>query len=172
MTERKGLITVGGIDMTVVGEDLKPGDRAPSFTAQAQDWSLVDVLESTKGKGRVIAALPSLSTSVCDRETRKFNEEAVRLSGDIAVIAISMDSPFTQKNWCAAAGIERVMVVSDHLEAEFGRKYGCLVKEGRLLRRAVFVIDREGIIHYAAYMPALGTEPDYNAVLEAARNAL
>lgn len=172
MLERKGLIVVGGIEMTVVGEDITPGDRAPGFSAQAQDWSKVDVLEATAGKVRIITALPSLSTSVCDRETRKFNEEASNLDEDIVLIAISADLPFTQKNWCAAAGIERAWVVSDHLDMEFGQKYGCMVKEGRLLRRAVFVIDRAGIVRYAAYMPALGVEPDYAAVIEAARNAL
>lgn len=172
MRERKGLITVGGNEMTVVGEDLKPGDKAPPFSAQAQDWSRINVLKATRGKVRIILALPSLSTSVCDRETRKFNQEASGLDADVAVIAVSADLPFTQKNWCAAAGVERVMVVSDALKMAFGKKYGCLIKEARMLRRAVFVIDRSGVVRYSAYMPALGIEPDYAAVLEAARNAL
>jgi len=172
MKERKGLISVSGITMTVVGDDLKPGDRAPKFTAQTQDWAHKDVLMATKGKVRIIAALPSLSTRVCDLEIRKFNKEAASLDQDIVVVAISTDLPFTQKEWCAAAGIDQIMVVSDHLHTDFGRKYGCLIKEARILRRAVFVIDRQGIIQYAAYMPALGIEPDYAAVLDAAISAL
>ncbi len=172
MKERKGLISVGGNEMTVVGDDLKPGDKAPSFSAQAQDWSRINVLKATKGKVRIILALPSLSTSICDRETRKFNQEAANLDPDIALVAVSTDLPFTQKNWCAAAGVERIQVVSDHLKIEFGKKYGCLIKEARMLRRAVFVVDRLGVIRYAAYMAALGIEPDYSAVLEAARSAL
>lgn len=172
MTERKGLITVGGKEMTVVGDDLQIGDVAPSFIAQGQDWSLVDVLAETRGKVRIIAALPSLSTSVCDRETHRFNQEAASLDEDIAIIMISADLPFTQKNWCGAAGVDQVLVVSDHLNVEFGEKYGCLVKEGRILRRSVFVVDRAGIIRYVAYMPALGVEPEYSEVLDAARKAL
>ncbi len=172
MIERSGLITVSGKEMTVVGENLRPGDLAPTFTAQAQDFSEVDVLAATKGKIRILAALPSLSTSVCDRETRRFNEEASNLSKDIAIVAISTDLPYTQKNWCGAAGVDQVMVVSDHMKAEFGSKYGCLLKEMRVLRRSVFVVDRSGIVRYAAYMPALGIEPDYAGVLEAARKAL
>lgn len=172
MTERTGLITVGGKEMTVIGDDLLVGEVAPTFTAQAQDWSLIDVLTETSHKVKIIAALPSLSTSVCDRETRRFNEEASSLGDDIAIIMISTDLPFTQKNWCGAAGIDRVMVVSDHLTAEFGQKYGCLVKEARILRRSVFVVDRANVVRYVAYMPALGIEPEYAEVLDAAKNAL
>lgn len=172
MVERIGLITIGGKEMTVVGDDIRVGDTAPRFTAQAQDWSLVDVIEASRGKVRIVAALPSLSTSVCDRETRRFNQEAANLDKDIAVIAISMDLPFTQKNWCGAAGIDQVMVVSDHLSGEFGEKYGCLVKEARILRRSVFVLDRTDIVRYARYMPELGVEPNYSEVLDAAKNAL
>jgi len=172
MIERSGLITVSGKEMTVVGENLRPGDLAPTFTAQSQDFSDIDVLSATKGKVRILTALPSLSTSVCDRETRRFNEEAASLAKDIAIIAISTDLPYTQKNWCSAAGVDQVTVVSDHMHADFGSKYGCLIKEMRILRRSVFVVDRSGIVRYAAYMPALGIEPDYAAVLEAARKAL
>ena len=105
-------------------------------------------------------------------ETRRFNEEAGALGDDVVVLTISMDLPFAQKRWCGAAGIVQVMVLSDHKTAEFGEKYGCLIKERRTLRRAVFVIDREDRVTYVAYMPVLSMEPNYEEALEAARAAL
>lgn len=171
-TERLGLIQLAGKDATVVGEDLRVGDRAPEFVAQANDWSEIPVLESTRGQVRVIAAVPSLSTPVCDRETRTFNERAAGLAADIRIVVVSTDLPPTQKNWCGAAGVERVMTVSDHMTAEFGVKYGVLIKERRYHRRAVFVVGSDDTVRYVAYMPALGVEPSYDEVLGAAREAL
>ncbi|HLD94393.1 MAG TPA: thiol peroxidase [Anaerolineales bacterium] len=170
--ERTGLLQIAGTDVTIIGPDIMVGQEAPEFTAQDQDWTFVDVLEATKGKVRVITALPSLTTSVCDAETRRFNQEAGSLDDNIAIVAISTDLPYTIKNWCAAAGVDKVMVVSDHFDANFGEKYGTLVKERRILRRAVFVVDKEGKVVYSAYMPVLGEQPDYGEVLAAARNAL
>ena len=170
-TERSGLMKIGGVDVTIVGDDLEVGDTAPDFLAQANDWSLTRGLGDTPGKVRILAALPSLETSVCDEETRRFNTEAAGLSPDIVVEAVSTDLPYTQKKWCAAAGIDRVITLSDHLNAEFGLKYAVLVKERRTFRRAVFVVDRNDKIVYAAYMPELGDRPDYDAVLNAARQA-
>ncbi len=172
MLERKGLIQFHGKDATVVGEDLKTGQQAPSFKAHFQDWSYLDLLKLTRGKVRIIAAVPSLDTDVCDRETRRFNEEAAGLSKDISIIVISTDLPYAQKRWCGAAGINQVLVVSDHLKTNFGKKYACLMKEQRILRRAMFVVDRKYKLTYVAYMKALGDEPDYKAVLEAAHKAL
>jgi thiol peroxidase len=116
--------------------------------------------------------VPSLDTNTCNIETRRFNEEAAALSDDVVIIAISADLPPAQKRWCGAAGVERVRVVSDHMAMEFGERYGTLMKERRWLRRAVFVVDRADRVVYAAYMPKLGDEPDYAAVLAAARQAL
>ncbi len=170
--ERKGLIRFGDMDVTVVGPDLKPGDKAPEFTATTQDWQHIRVLEHTKGKVRILAAVPSLDTPVCDRETRRFNQEAAALGDDIVIVVISADLPFAQKRWCGAAGVDQVLVVSDHMDMDFGEKYGTLMKEVRLMRRAVFVVDRDGNIVYADYMPALGDEPNYEEVLAAAKAAL
>ncbi len=142
-TERFGLIKVGGKDATVIGDDVKVGQTAPEFTAHALDWSLVRGLADTKGKVRIIASVPSLDTDVCDRETRRFNTEAAALGKDIVIQTISTDLPYAQKRWCGAAGVEQVMVLSDHQNAEFGEKYGVLIKERRILRRAVFVIGRD-----------------------------
>ncbi len=170
--ERKGATQFRGVDQTVVGPDLKAGDKAPDFEAVATDWSAVRVLQATRGKVRVLAALPSLETSVCDRETRRFNEEASRLSDDVRIFAISTDLPYTQERWCGAAGIDRVKTVSDHMATEFGIRYGCLIKEKRVLRRAVFVVGRDDQLVYADYMKAMGDEPVYAQVLEAVRKAL
>lgn len=172
MLERKGLIRFGDMEVTVVGPDLKPGDEAPEFTATTQDWRHIRVLEATQGKVRILAAVPSLDTSVCDRETRTFNQKAADLGDDIVIVVISADLPFAQKRWCGAAGVDKVMVVSDHMDMDFGEKYGTLMKEVRLLRRAVFVVDRNNRIVYADYMPRLGDEPNYEEVLDAARKAL
>ncbi len=171
-TERFGIVKFRGQAVTVLGPDLKPGDVAPEFSVQTLDWSLFNGLANTPGKVRIIAAIPSLETDVCDRETRRFNQEAAALSKDIAILVISTDLPYTQKRWCGAAGVDQVTILSDHMDADFGAKYGCLIKEVRVLRRATFVVDRAGKITYAAYMPALGEEPDYAEVLAAARAAL
>ncbi len=170
--ERNGIITFAGKDVTVIGKDIQVGEIAPEFEVQQQDWSTISALEATKGKVRIIAAVPSLETSVCDRETKRFNEEAASLSKDIAILVISTDLPYTQKRWCGAAGVDQVMVLSDHMDVDFGKKYGVLIKELRILRRAIFVVDRNNHVTYADYMPTIGAEPDYDAVIEAAKQAL
>jgi thioredoxin-dependent peroxiredoxin len=169
MIERQGLIKFNGKDVSVKGKDLHVGDRAPEFIATDQDWDDVDILKQTTGKIRIIASVLSLETDVCDRETRKFNLDASQLSKDIIVIVVSADLPFTQKHWCGAAGIDQILVVSDHKKVDFGEKYACLLPEPRVLRRAVFVVDRDGLIRYVQYLPELGMEPDYKAVLSVAK---
>lgn len=170
--ERQGLLRFRDQDVTIVGDDIRIGEQAPDFTVMTKDWSWIKALESYEGKVRIVGSLPSLSTDVCDRETKHFNQAASSISSDIAILMVSMDLPFTLNHWCAAANIERVVTLSDHFKAEFGVKYGVLVKELRIFRRAIFVIDRNGIAVYSEYLPALGNEPDYGKVLEAAKNAL
>lgn len=170
--ERNDFYKLGDKFVTIVGNDIEVGQAAPEVSLQANDWSMVDMLGSTAGKVRILAAIPSISTGVCDTETRRFNEAAAELSDDIVIITVSTDLPFTQKSWCAAAGVEQVLLLSDHQQAEFAEKYGTLIKERRINRRAVFVVDREGKVVYADYMPQLGDQPDYDAVLAAAKGAL
>jgi thiol peroxidase len=176
--ERLGLMELSGKPATIVGADVAVGQPAPDFTAQVgvwpgkELWEEVRPLAETAGQVRILAAVPSLDTNTCNLETRRFNEEAAGLAGDIVIITVSTDLPVAQKRWCGAAGVERVRVVSDHMAVEFGVRYGALMKERRWLRRAVFVVDRAGVVRYAAYMPKLGVEPDYPAVLAAAREAL
>jgi thioredoxin-dependent peroxiredoxin len=170
--EREGLIQFGGKDATVVGPDIDVGDKALDFSVQKLDWSPFQGLAGTEGRVRIIVAVPSLETAVCDRETRRFNQEAASLSSEIIILVISTDLPYTQKRWCGAAGIDQVEVLSDHVDVDFGTKYGCLLRDQRILRRAVFVIDRQDTIAYVDYMPALGDEPDYEEVLRVAKSAL
>lgn len=171
-TERTDFFKLGDTFATVVGDDVRVGDPAPEFIATGQDWKRVNPIVESKGKVVILSAVPALDTEVCDRETRRFNEEASRLSDDIVIYTISTDPPPTQKRWCGAAGIDRVRVVSDVLKTEMGEKYGLLVRERRNLRRAVFVVDRTGRVTYTAYMQHNGLEPDYDEVIEAAKAAL
>ena len=171
-TERSDFFKLGDKFATVIGDDVKVGDPAPEFTAVAQDWKPVHPIADSKGKVIILSSVPALDTNVCDRETRRFNEEAAKLSDDIIIYTISTDPPPTQKRWCGAAGIDKVKVVSDVVETDMGQKYGLLVKERRTLRRAVFVVDRSGKISYASYMQHNGLEPNYDEVIEAARAAL
>ncbi|MGB8214674.1 MAG: thiol peroxidase [Anaerolineales bacterium] len=170
--ERFGIVKFRGQEVTVLGADLKPGEIALEFTVQTLERSPFHGLADTQGKVRLIASVPSLDTDVCDRETRRFNLEAAALSKDIAILVISNDLPYAQKRWCGAAGVDQVTILSDHMAADFGLKYGVLIKEARILRRAVFVVDRAGKLTYVAYMPVLGVEPNYAEVLDAAKSAL
>lgn len=170
--ERLGLIKFAGNDVTVIGPDIQVGQKAPEFTVVTQSWSPFNGLQDTKGKVRIIGSLPSLSTSVCDRETRRFNQEATGLDDRIVILTVSMDLPYTLKNWCTAAGVDRVITLSDHKNVDFGQKYGVLLKEYRLFRRSVFVVDRDDMVVYTSYLPTIGDEPSYTEVLNAARLAI
>ncbi len=165
MKERTGLITIKGKPFTLLGNEVKVGDKAPDFEALDNSLTLVK-LSSYKGKVVVISSVHSLDTSICDVETRQFNQEAVKLSPDVEILTISMDLPFAQKRWCAGAGINRVKTLSDHRDAAFGTAYGVLIKELRLLARVVFVIDKEGIVRYVHLVKEVASEPDYAAVLK------
>jgi thiol peroxidase len=167
-----GRIAFRGVEEPVVGVEIQEGMKAPDFLALTKDWSEVYPLATTLGKVRILTAVPSLDTSVCARETKRFNTEAADLGDQVTIFVVSMDLPYAQDRWCGAAGVDRVVTLSDHVYAEFGIKYGCLIQTKRLLRRAVFVVDRQDTVRYAAYMPTIGDEPDYAAVLQAARQAL
>ncbi|HUT36865.1 MAG TPA: thiol peroxidase [Planctomycetota bacterium] len=168
MTERTGAITIHGNPLTLVGPELKVGDRAPDFTALDNALNPVK-LSSFRGKVVVLASVPSLDTPTCDIETRRFNEEAASLGKDVAVLTVSMDLPFAQKRWCGAAGVENVQTLSDHRDAAFGTAYGVLIKELRLLARAVFVVDKAGIVQHVQLVKEVANEPDYTPVLAAVR---
>ncbi|MHC4387782.1 MAG: thiol peroxidase [Planctomycetota bacterium] len=168
MKEREGIITVEGNPLTLVGDEVEVGQQAPDAQVLKNDLSPLE-LSSFRGKVCIICSVPSLDTPVCDTETRKFNQEAAKLGDDVAILTISMDLPFAQKRWCGAAGIENVQALSDHRDAAFGRAYGVLIKELRLLARAVFVVDKDGVIRYIEIVNELTNEPNYEAALNAAK---
>jgi len=168
--ERKGAVTMRGNPMTLVGPELKPGQKAPAFTAVGKGLAPV-TLDQVKGKVKIIAAIPSIDTPVCDAETRRFNEEASKLPGDVQILTISMDLPFAQARWCGAAGVDKVTTISDWRAAEFGQKYGALIKELHLLARAVFVIDKNDNVVYSEYVKEVANQPNFEAALDAARKA-
>jgi thioredoxin-dependent peroxiredoxin len=166
MAERPGVITKKGNPLTLVGQEVNVGDLAPDFEVIANDLSPFK-FSTLKGTVCVISAVPSLDTPTCDIETRRFNAEAAKLGPDVAILTISMDLPFAQKRWCGAAGVDRVKTYSDHREAAFGQAYGVLIKELRLLARAVFVVDKAGTLRYMQLVKELANEPNYDEVLKA-----
>lgn len=172
MTERSGEVTMKGNPLTLVGPQLKVGDKAPDFVVLNTDLAPVS-LSAYRGKVCIIASVPSLDTPVCDIETRQFNQESANLGpDDVVVLTISMDLPFAQKRWCGAAGVDKLITLSDHRDASFGSAYGVLIKELRLLARSVIIVDREGTIRYLQLVKELAQEPDYEAVLKALQSCL
>ncbi len=171
MKERVGVITRRGNPLTLMGDELRVGDAAPEFVVLDNDLSPV-TLSSFRGKVCIISSVPSLDTPVCDTETRRFNEEAGKLGDEVVILTVSMDLPFAQKRWCGLAGVDKVTTLSDHRDAAFGKAYGVLIKELRLLARAVFVVDREGRIQYIQLVKELTEEPNYEAVLDAVKKVV
>ena len=169
MNERKGAITFQGNPLTLLGEEVSPGQTAPEATVLGNDLNPV-AISDFRGKVAIIASVPSLDTPVCDTQTRRFNEAAAALGDGVAVLTVSMDLPFAQKRWCGSAGIESVVTLSDHRDGQFGESFGLLIKELRLLARAVFVLDREGTVRHAQIVPEITDEPDYEAALQVARD--
>ncbi len=163
MKERKGLITMFGNPLTLLGEEIQVGQVAPEFVALDPNLNPVS-FSSFKGKICVLSSVPSLDTPVCDTETRKFNEAAGRLGKETVILTLSMDLPFAQKRWCAAAGVSHVQTLSDHRDASFGTTYGVLIKELRLLARAIFLVDRKGVVRYIQLVKEVTQEPDYEEV--------
>lgn len=169
--ERQNAITFQGGPLTLVGSEIKVGQPAPDFTAAANDLSPYK-LSDDKGKIVVISSVPSLDTPVCDTQTRKFNEAAASLGDDVVIVTVSMDLPFAQTRWCGAAGVDQVKTISDYKSADFGNKYGLLIKELHLLARAVLVVDASGIVQYYQLVPEVTEEPDYEAAVEAVKELL
>lgn len=162
-------VTFNNDPVTLSGTEIKVGDTAPDFTVLANDLS-EKTLKDYEGKVKLIATVPSVDTGVCSQETHRFNEEADKLD-NVHVLTISMDLPFAQGRWCAAEGVENLDLLSDHRDADFGKKYGTLIEELRLNTRAVFVIDANDKVQYVEYVQEVTNHPDYDAALEAAKNA-
>lgn len=167
--ERPKATTMRGNPLTLLGPEHKSGDRLPEFTLVDNGLKPVTAAD-TAGKVRIFSVVPSLDTPVCDMQTRRFNEEAGKLSDRVKVITVSMDLPFAQKRWCGAAGVNNVQTLSDYQTGEFGLAMGTLIKELRLESRAIFVVDPQGTIRYVQYVPEIAEHPDYDKALAAARS--
>jgi thiol peroxidase len=166
-----GKVTRNGEPLTLLGNEVSVGDPAPDFQVVDNDMAVVDG-SSLRGKVALLISVPSLDTNVCSLETRKFNEEAGKLGKDVEVVVISMDLPFAQKRWVEANHATNIRTLSDYRDASFGMAYGVLIKDLHLLARAVFVVDAEGMVRYVQIVPELTSEPDYNAALQAVRDAI
>ena len=168
--ERAAATTLQGNPMTLLGPELTVGDKAPDFEAINSSLQPVD-LAKTGNTVRVFSVIPSLDTPVCDAQTKRFNEEASGLPG-VEFYTISMDLPFAQKRWCGAFGIDNVKMLSDHRSGSFGSHYGTLIKELRIESRAIFVVDKEGVIQHAEYVKEVADHPDYESALKKAKELL
>ena len=166
--ERSGATTLKGNPLTLVGPELKAGDKAPDF--ETVDKSLQPVQLGPGGTVRIFSVVPSLDTPVCDAQTKLFNDEAAKLPG-VEILTVSMDLPFAQGRWCNAFGVDRVKMLSDHKTGSFGEAYGTLIKELRIESRAIFVVDKNNVIRHAEYVKEVADHPNYEAALEAAKSA-
>ena len=171
MEKRTGVITFVGNPMTLVGKEVKVGDKAPDFTL-LDNGLAVKTLKDYEGKVKIFSVVPSLDTGVCDAQTRWFNQNVTALSDDVVVLTVSMDLPFAQKRWCGAAGVENVVTLSDHKDASFGTNYGFLIEELRLLTRGIVVVDKNDKVTYVEYVPEVTNAVNLDAAVEAAKAAL
>jgi thiol peroxidase len=168
--ERPGATTLKGNSLTLIGPELKVGDKAPDF--EVVDNSLQPVtLAKTAGKVRIFSVVPSLDTPVCDMQTKRFNDEAAKLPG-VDIYTISMDLPFAQKRWCGAFGVDNIKMLSDHRTGSFGMAYGTLIKELRIESRAIFVVDKDDTIRHVEYVKEVAEHPHYDDALSAAKSLL
>lgn len=166
--ERAGATTLKGNPLTLVGPELKVGDKAPDFELVDVSLSAVN-LAKTGNSVRVFSVVPSLDTPVCDAQTKRFNEEAAKLP-NVEIFTISMDLPFAQKRWCGAFGVDKVKMLSDHRSGSFGSNYGTLIKELRIESRAIFVVDKGNVIRHVQYVKEVGDHPDYESAFNVAKS--
>lgn len=166
--ERPGATTMRGNPLTLIGPELKAGDKAPDFDVIGDGLKPVNL--SATGQGvRIFSVVPSLDTPVCDAQTKRFNEEAAKLPG-VEIYTISMDLPFAQKRWCGAFGIDKVKMLSDHRTGSFGEHYGTLIKDLRIESRAIFVVDKDNTLKHVEYVKEVAEHPNYDTALNAARS--
>jgi thiol peroxidase len=171
MEERPGAATFMGNSLTLIGPEIKIGDKAPGFNVVDNELKPV-TLADYRGKIKILCSVPSLDTPVCDAETRRFNMEAAELPDNVEVLTISMDLPFAQKRWCGAADIDKVTTLSDYQDRAFGQAYGVLIKELMLLARCVFIVDANDTVRYVQLVKEVTSEPDYAGVLDAVKGLL
>jgi thiol peroxidase len=166
--ERTGAATFKSNPITLVGPELKVGDKAPDFQVNKDLLTQVS-LSDYAGKVKLISVVPSLDTGVCDAQTRRFNEEAAKLGDNVVILTISVDLPFAQSRWCGAAGVDKVVTLSDYKAKSFGQAYGVLIKELQLDMRSIFVVDANDTIQYVEYLGEMTNHPNYEAAVEAVK---
>ncbi len=164
--ERPGAATFQGNPLTLVGPEVKTGDKAPNFSSFKALGSPI-TLDDLKGKVKVFNVVVSVDTPVCDAQIRRFNQEAAKLPVDLEIHTVSSDLPFAQGRFCGAAGIDKVKNISDYKDASFGEAYGILIKEFRLLGRAIFVVDKNDTVQYVEYVKEVTNHPNYESALAA-----
>lgn len=169
--ERASVATFKGNPITLIGPELKVGDKAPDFKLNKNLLEEVS-LQDYAGKIKLISVVPSLDTGVCDAQTRRFNQEAATLGDNVVVLTVSVDLPFAQARWCGAAGIDQVITLSDYKDNSFGKAYGVLIKEFVLDQRAVFVIDQDNTIRYVEVLKEMSEHPDYEKPIAAVKQLL
>lgn len=169
--EHAKAVTFLGTPLTLVGKEVKVGDKAPDFKVLDNDLN-EKTLADYEGKVKVFSVVPSLDTGVCDAQTRWFNQEATKLSDDVVILTVSMDLPFAQKRWCGAAGVNNVITLSDHRDASFGTNYGLLLKELRLLSRAIVVVDKNDKVTYVEVVPEVSNKVNFDAAVDAIKKVL
>lgn len=166
--ERTGVATLKGNPLTLIGPELKAGDKAPDFTVNKDLMNQVSLAEYA-GKVKLISVVPSLDTGVCDAQTRRFNEEASKLGDNVVILTVSVDLPFAQSRWCGAAGVDKVVTLSDYKTKSFGEAYGVLIKELQLDMRSIFVVDANDTIQYVEYLSEMTNSPNFEAAIDAVK---
>jgi thioredoxin-dependent peroxiredoxin len=168
MADRPGMM-VGPNEHPVQRDMLDVGAKAPAFSLTATDMS-TKTLADYDGKVKVISCVPSLDTGVCSAQTLRFNEAAASLGDDIVVLTVSADLPFAQKRWCGNKDVDRTETLSDHKSMQFADDYGLHDTEWRVLQRGAFVLDKANTIQYVEYVPVIGDEVNFDAILDTARS--
>jgi thiol peroxidase len=168
MERNKDKVTFQGNPVTLIGNEIKTGNKAPDFTVLNNELKPVN-MSDYDGKVKILSIFPSVDTGVCSKQNHRFNEEASKLSDDIVILAISNDLPFALSRFCGAEGIDKVITLSDHKDLDFSMKYGFLIEELRLLARGVVVVDKDNTVKHVEYVPEIGQEPDYDAAIKTAK---
>lgn len=170
MMKRKDIVTMGGSPITLLGNEIKVGDKAPNFTVLTNDLEPY-TLEDVGDKIKIISIVPSLDTGVCELQTIRFNQEASKL-GDVVILTLSVDLPFAQKRFCGAQGINKVITLSDHKDLSFGMNYGFVIEEHRLLSRGIVVLDKDNIVKYVEYVKEVKEHPNYDLAISEAKKLI
>lgn len=170
---RSGAVTFKGTPLTLAGNEVKAGQPAPDFTLHYFEGGLKEIkLADLKGKPTLLSVVPSLDTPVCAMQTKKFNESLGELGDKVNAVTVSLDLPFAQNRFCGAENVKNMRAASDYQDRNFGQSYGTLIEELKILCRAIFVLDKDGKVVHAEYVPEVTNEPNYDAALSALKSQL